>query len=270
MSKYSSKPSVYARTGTRKAKRDREIAFLRRRLEAERRHSAKLERQVASLKQELQECRAYDTDNPLRRIRHRPSTEERHREAAAKRAFRYRNGSYVRYLWDALTDSFLLRMASRLFAYLRRLRVVNMIITIALAIGAVAVVTVVSAAVLPFLLVGTLGLAMLAALRSRRMNVILRRELNDRHIRVIVLPRGAAQASDSFSARQARAMAGEENVAVVVITPYLLSTRGFGGHGQFFTARRECSDLYLVRRHYYFILRRRVLDVVDTNMTVIY
>ena len=39
---------------------------------------------------------------------------------------------------------------------------------------------------------------------------------------------------------------------------------------KYFTARQEGNDLYIVRCHYYFILRRRVLDVLDPHMTVIY
>jgi hypothetical protein len=65
-------------------------------------------------------------------------------------------------------------------------------------------------------------------------------------------------------------MAAEEGVTVIVVTPYTVSGRGLGGRGRFFTARREADHLYVVRRHYFFTLRRRVLDRLDGEITVVY
>ncbi len=253
-----------------KGHKDREIARLRRELAEERRHTAQLERQVSALKKELQISLARDEDSPWRRLRHRPRPEDQLRETAARRAHRYRKGSYLRYLWEAIMESWPIRTLSWLLTYLRRLRVVRLVITIVLAIGAVAVVTVVSAAVLPFLLFGAVGLAMLAAMRSRRMNAILRSNLEGRHIRVLIPTRGTSLAPDAYFIRHARAMAADDGAAVIIVTPYLLSAKGPNGRRAFFTARTEGGNLYLVRRHYYFILRRHVLDAIDTHMTVVY
>ncbi len=267
------------RGGTQKSRRDQEIERLRRELERERRHSAKLEREVSALRRELQEMEAEDRDNPFRRLkqmkRERGRTDEKMRSSAALRASHYRKGSYLRYLFETVAESFPVQVISQLVLYLRRLRVVRMVVTIVLAVGAVVLVSVLSAAALPFLLVGTAVLFLLAWLQSRHMNDKLKEALAGRHIRVLVPERGVGlirrgETERSFFIRQAVAMAAEEGVAVLVISPYLLSGRGLGGKGAFFTARREETDVYLVRRHYYFILRRRVLDVVDPRMTVIY
>ena len=61
-----------------------------------------------------------------------------------------------------------------------------------------------------------------------------------------------------------------DGVAVLVVSPYPLSSRGLGGKGGFFTARREAEGLYLVRRHYFFMLRKRVLDALEQDITVVY
>ncbi len=285
------RPTSARRQSTQKSSRDREIAELRRELEQERRHAARLEREVASLREELRMHTAVtERDKPLSRLRSRPSMEDRLREDAGHRAAHYRERSFIRYLFEAVMESAPVAIITRLLLYIRRLRVVQLILTLGLAVGAVVLVTLLSAAALPILIFGSGTLAILAAVRSRRANIRLRAALEGEHIRVLIPPRGqslpkarrksrkATASADGFEVtevtpffvRQAYAMAAEEGVSVVVVSPYLLSTRGLGGTGGYFTARREAEGLYLVRRHYYFILRRHVLDALDADMTVIY
>ena len=65
-------------------------------------------------------------------------------------------------------------------------------------------------------------------------------------------------------------MASEEGVAVLVVSPYLISRRGLGGTGGFLTARKEGEEVFLLRRHYYFLMRQRVLDSFAGEVTVVY
>ncbi len=252
-----------------KGQKDREIARLRCELTVERRRAAKLEREVSDLKRTLQAHDAAKKHRPLQRKR--PTTKEALLLSQAnQRAHHYRKGSFFRYLWESVMESAPVQLLSKLIQYLRRIRAIQLILTILLALTAVVTVAVVSAAVLPFLLFGTVLLAMLALMRSRRMNRILRKELTDRRIRIMIPPRGHSLSKDSFFLRNARAMTAEVGVTVIVVTPYLVSNRGINRKGSFFTARKGTDNLYFVRRHYFFILRRRVLDILDSDITVIY
>ena len=254
-------------------RKDREIALLRRELASERRENARLERELSDLRRELQAGQLTTQDQPLRRLRYRIRGEQRQErllDEANRRAHHYRKRSFLRYLWESVMESAPIAVITRLVQYLRRVRVVQIILSLVLAVGAVVAVAILSTAVLPFLFFGTALLTMLATLRSLRMNRILEREFLGKHIRIMVPPRGAALTESSFFIRNAHAMASEKESVVVVITPYLVSRRGLGGKGGFFTARKETDNLYLVRRHYFFILRRRVLDALDGAMTVIY
>lgn len=188
---------------------------------------------------------------------------------AGRRAQHYRRSSFVRYLWESVMDSTPVQVITRLVIYLRRVQVVRMTATVLLAAGAALLVAILSAALLPFLFFGTGVLSILALLQSRRMNRKLRQALDGRRVRVFIPPRGGALNANSFFIRNARAMA-DEGVAVIVVTPYLVSARGLGGRGGFFTARREADGLYLVRRHYFFFLRRHVLDSLEEPITVVY
>lgn len=252
-----------------KGQKDREISRLRRELTAERRHTAKLEREISDLRRAL---KAHETADTRRSLRHK---QQAPKEAlllsqANQRAHHYRKGSFLRYLWESIMESAPVQLLSKLIQYLRRIRAIQLILTILLTLAAVVTVAVVSAAVLPFLFFGTALLAMLALMRSRRMNRILRKELTDRRIRIMIPPRGTAFLPDSFFLRNANAMASEIGVTVIVVTPYLMSNRGLRRKGSFFTAHKEIDNLYFVRRHYFFILRRRVLDTLDSDITVIY
>ena len=251
-----------------KGQKDREISRLRRELAHERQRAAKLEREVSDLKRTLQAHGATEK-RPLRR-KQQLSREAVLLAQANQRAHHYRKISFLRYLWESVMESAPVQLLSKLIQYLRRMRAVQLILTVLLALTAVVTVAVVSAAALPFLLLGAALAAMLALLRSRRMNRILRKELTDRRIRIMIPPRGHCFSENSFFLRNARAMAAEVGVTVIVVTPYLVSNRGINRKGSFFTARKETNNLYLVRRHYFFILRRRVLDTLDGDITVIY
>ena len=256
-----------------RGRKDREIARLRRELAAERKHTARLERELSDLRRDIKANTPAATDQPLRRLKQQAAgthKEERLLDAANRRAHHYRKGSFLRYLWESVRESAPVQVVSKLVHYLRRVKLIQTVLTVLLALGAVVAVAIVSATILPFLFFGTSLLTMLALLRSRRMNRILRHELTDRRIRIMIPPRGGSLDRGSFFIRNARAMAAEENVTVIVVTPYLVSCRGLGGKGRFFTARKETDDLYLVRKHYFFVLRRKVLDILDGEITVVY
>ena len=252
---------------------ERALRLLRRELDKERRHSAALEREVAVLKEKIKYGEEKSSDGRRRRrkgVDPQVAARDKMRESAARRAHHYRRSSYFRYLFESMMESLPVRIISKLMTYLRRLRVIQIVAAILTAIGTIALVTVVSAALLPFLIIGSLVLAIGASLRSRHMNRVLRRTLEGKHLRVFFPPRGASWAPDSFFMRQARAMAAEEGVAVVIVSPYSISRRGAGKKRFYFTARRDGEDLYVVRRHYFFTFRKKVMDVVDPNVTVIY
>ena len=250
--------------------RARELSRLKSELATERRRTARLEREIADLKRQL------NIVNPSKPLRRRRKAEADRKEvllldAASRRAHHYRKSSFLHYLRGTVAESAPIRLFSKLLAFLRRIRIVQMLFALLSVVIALVAVVSVSAVVLPILIFGAVLLWFLARLRSRRMNRILQQELtHHRRIRVMIPPQKAVFQPNSFFARNARAMATEEDTAILVVTPFLFSRRGLGGRGDFFTARKETEGLYLVRRHYFFLLRRRVLDTLSANLTIIY
>ncbi len=255
---------------------NRSLRRLRRELDKERRHGAALEREVASLKEEIKRLEDRDSETISFRRNRRKQADPRAlagnkmREAASRRAHHFRRSSYLRYLFESMMESLPMRILSTLLTYLRRLRVVRVVATIVIAVGTVLLVTILSAAMLPFLLLGTAFLAIWAGIRSNRMNRFLKCALQGKHLRVFFPPRGSSFAAQSFFIRQIRAMAQEADVAILIVSPYSLSRRGVGKKRFYFTARQDSENLYMVRRPYFFFVRKRVLDLVDSDMTVVY
>ena len=252
-------------------RKDREIARLRSELASERSRSAKLEREIAALKRELQEQAL--PRKPIHRLARRNKSkrrEDRLLDRANRHARYYRKRSFFRYLLDSFRESSFMRVARQVYLYLRRFRLLQTIIAILLAAGAVTAVALVSPLAVLILLLVTILPTAFTLWRFHCANQLLRRELRDGRIRILIPMRKQALEPNSFFLRNARAMAAEEKVTVIVVTPYVFSQRGAGRKGAFFTARKDADGLYMVRRHYFFTLRRKVLDVLDGEITVIY
>ncbi len=256
---------------TNMERKDEELRRLRQRLDMERRANARLKRELTDLRRDIQARQS--EEKPLTRFRRRAGKarrEERLLGEATRRARHFRKPSFLRYLWESVMDSAPVAFIVGLWRYMRRVRVAQTVLSLAVAVGAVTAVAVLAAALLPFLLAGAGALTLWVALGSRRMNRRIKKELAGRRVRVLVPPRGRALEEGSFFVRSARDMAAAAGVTVLVVTPYVFSRRGLGGGGRFFTARKETEGLYLVRRHYFFILRRQVLDALEGEVTVVY
>lgn len=259
-------------TAMKQSKNEREVSRLTRELQKERQTSARLRREVADLHRELEWRHTPAEPAPLLR-RRKARTPEQARAAllaeAASNATRFRTRTYLGFLTKIVKGSSLFGFVSQVVAYMRRLQVVRIVATVLTVILTTAVVSAVYVAALPFLITGAAAGLLVARLTSRSMNRIMRRELAGRRVRVFVAPDRLSLNRDSMYLRNLRAMA-EENVAIILVSPSAFSGRGLGGRGPYFTARREAHDLYIVRKHYYFMLRRHVLDSVCQSVTVVY
>lgn len=223
---------------------------------------------------------AQDRHLPPRRLSKDPQKRVRARlYAQGKLARHYDRRSYLLFLADRFTDSAFFLWWSRAWAYARRIRLARTAIFVSTVILAAtqtsALFVLISAtylALLPFLLMGIGLCVLISLLHARTVNRRMRTALEGRHIRVLFpsLRSSFDNRTQAFFFASARAMAAEPNTAVIVVSPHLLSPKGFGGHRMFVTARREAPHLYLVRNYYYFTLRRRILDSVDPDMSILY
>lgn len=245
------------------------------------RENAALRRQVASLRKNNSEYALHQDTPPFRGNRKRG--EQAHilalLRSRRRRAHHYDKPTYLRFLIDCFTDSTFYTWWTRVLSYVRRIRLVRTIglilVLVFTAVQTSALFVVFSAVyltLLPFLVLSS-GLGLLASvLHARTVNRRLQARLAGQHIRILLPSRAVDFTPDAqpFFFASARQMATEPKTAVIVVSPYAWSTKGFRGHRMFVTARHEGDGLYLVRKYYYFILRRQVLDTLDPHLSILY
>ena len=95
--------------------------------------------------------------------------------------------------------------------------------------------------------------------------------MRDKNITVFFPPRERAFDYDSFLCGFARDQAGRDNSAVVIVSPYSINSLGLErSKKSYFICRKDGKNIILVRKSYYFSLKRNVLDKVSASVTEIY
>jgi len=157
-----------------------------------------------------------------------------------------------------------------LLAYLRRIRTVALILRIGgvvltvLETGALVLLsTALFVVILPVLGALMSGILLTALLESRRSNRVLSSRLRKKDVIVLFWD----LRSEGFQLQNARDLA-KRGKAVLLVSPYWISAKGLH-HAHFYTTfREEGQNLYLIRRYYYFSLRKHVLT--HENATYVY
>lgn len=164
------------------------------------------------------------------------------------------------YVCDIFTHAPLYSHWQNLLALFRRfrmfaliLRVLTVVLTI-LQTGALVILsTAIFVVILPIMLILTIAILFTAFFNSRRSNRRMEELLADRRIYVLFL----TERENPFLTCNAKDLA--VTGAVIVVSPYWLSPKGLC-RGKFYsTLRQEYPNVYLVRRYYFFNLRKHVL-----------
>ena len=200
------------------------------------------------------------TDSPNERARRICAATQ-----ARRRSFSHK--SFLQHAWSSLREATLYTRIKRLVAYFRRVRLVAVILRIAGAIltlleaGAlVLLTTVLLLLLLPPLLLFSLAVLLTVLVEAPRKNRALLQSTEGKRIYVLFLP---THGGDFFKAN-ARALAAQKNTAVIVVSPFWFSSRGLSHKRFYCTVRREYENVYLVRRYYFFSLKRHVLQQHNT------
>lgn len=177
------------------------------------------------------------------------------------------------YLYDAVTHTSLYTHWQKMLSWARKFRAVSItwqVLTLLLAVLETGALVILSTAlflvILPILFALMLGILITAAIESGRTNRQMQKRLTEKQICVLFMP---SDPSPYFS-RHARALA-TDGFCVLIVSPYFLSSRGLDIPDRatqkprfYCTARREGKNLYLVRRYYFFSLRKNVLSKCRT------
>lgn len=166
---------------------------------------------------------------------------------------------------------------ARYVKYFRRFRIITTAFRVTpwilLAISTNTLLYVVAAVVVflvPILLLGLLSLVGSALLRYRGINERMADKLRGKTVYVLFPLRNGEFASGSFWRANARDLAARDASSVIVVSPYLISPHGLEDGNFYFNVRTEGENIFLVRRHYFFSLRKNVLTQCVGRLILIY
>lgn len=188
-----------------------------------------------------------------------------------ERAYRNRKMAtgtgFLKYAWETLRAAAFYEQWLRILSYLRRLRLVALILrlgTILLTVlqtGALVLLTTVLFLIaIPVLIFFTLGILLTALLESRKTNRTLSRLLCGKKVYVLF----ATDSPTPFFIGNARQLSSLKDTAVLIVSPFWLSSKGILRKGFYGTARREAQNIYTLRRYYFFSLQKQVLRHLET------
>lgn len=173
---------------------------------------------------------------------------------------------FLSFVYHGIVDAPLYERWKAFLAYLRRFRAVAVVLRVVtlffafLETGALVILgTALFLVILPLGGALMLGILLTALLETRRINQRMRQVLTGKRVHVLFLPRGRAD----FLRAHARSLA-DAGEAVILVSPYWISSRGLNQKGFYFTLREEAPNLYLIRQYYFFSLKRKVLSRVPT------
>ena len=185
---------------------------------------------------------------------------------------RYAASTYGKYLFLSVKESSVGRLTRRIVIFFRRLRIFRLVINILLILLTAVLASAFFVTAIPVLILSAVTTLFAVIFNARSTNRRMAKALHGKHIRVVIPPDHTTLGEDSFLERCAKDMAQDPHTAVIIVSPHLLSPRGLGGHGLYFTARSENAKdaVFLVRKGYYFILKRQVLTKLDPHLTIIF
>lgn len=165
------------------------------------------------------------------------------------------------YVYHLVTHAPLYSHWQRLLALLRRFRTVAFlwrILTVTVTVietGALVILTTaIFLVILPISTALMLGVLLTARIESRRTNRQMRDRLREKSVYVLFL----AATDNGFLWQNAKDLAASGK-AVIVVSPFWISPKGMKKGHFYFTLRREAPNVYLIRRYYFFSLRKHVL-----------
>ncbi len=184
---------------------------------------------------------------------------------------------YPRYLYDSLRRSSPFRIWSRVMTYFRRFRFLSVIFRAAAQIiafietSAILIVTsTIFVVTLPLLLIALLASSIVTRTRGRRLNRRLAAELKDKRIFVFFPSASPEPGYGSVMHATVEQLGGREGCVCFVVSPHTVSSRIFGQRGMFFLMRQPSENVFYIRRSYYFLLRRDVLDSLGERVSMIF
>lgn len=249
---------------------------------ADQRHTIKaLKKENRILRAELKRLsriiRANSVDNELKKVSR--SESDIAWQSKEKEASLLSSSSYVKYLVSKITGGSLFSYSKKAMGYFRKFKLVSTVmrtVSSVLAILGTGAFFIFLSGTLVFII--PLIVAFCAAIyffgtvsRARAFRRI-ERSVNGKSV-YIFFPDGSRPFEEGSCLRdtlEALSADTENQNFIIVISPFVFSTVGIGGNGFFPVARFEKNNVCILRRHSFFLLRKKILGPAEGRTTYVY
>ena len=238
-------------------------------LKAENRH---LRHEVAALKGELESSQ----DRLLRR-----KTADPHQALLSHQAQNevlFSKKRYFTYIIQLFSSTSIFNIYKKILAFLRRyslisttLKIVVAVLTVLQTSAIFVIATSASFLSIPFILVISYGVFFLAHINRKRNDAVNKKLLAHKKIFVFFPPKKRALSPESYFSGMVEEFSREADHICIVVSPHFWRNRGlFGNKKHYRFSRTESESILLVRRQYYFMLKKNILNESSNEITEIY
>ena len=198
-------------------------------------------------------------------------------EGRRERLMSVRN--YPKYLISLVKSTSFWLLCQRGLSFFRKFRLISWILRIVTRIviwaeTSVAFIAWISATIviLPFLALLSAASLFIALFRSKNANKHFEELLGGKKVYILFASKKQLSKRGEkvgFFVQNVRELALRDSVCIVV-SPHFFGREGIGGSDFYVTARKESENIYMVRKNYYFMLRRVVIERVASEIICIY
>ena len=189
------------------------------------------------------------------------------------------SSSYVRYLVSKITGGSLFSYSKKAMGYFRKFKLVSSVMRTAssiLAILGTGAFFIFFSGTLVFVIPLTVAFCMtiyfLGTISRARAFRKIEQAIKDKNV-FVFFPNGARYFEDDAPLRKTIDLISRDNENdnfIIIISPFVFGTKGINRDGFYTIARFENNNLCIVRRHSFFLLRKRLLGPAEARTTYVY
>ncbi len=186
--------------------------------------------------------------------------------------------TYFSYVWTHLRHTSFFNIYSRILSYMRKyafvtttLKIVSLLFVAVEAVILIVISTSAFVASLLFTLIMSQSLMLLSLFTRKKQNRRNLARLTNKNIYIFFPPKGKVFEGNSyFHYFVDECIKGRRDYAVIV-SPYIFNSKGiFSEKSPYHSARLDKEKVLIVRKNYYFTLRKNVIDTSAASVTEIY
>lgn len=189
-----------------------------------------------------------------------------------------RSDNYFTYLYKTVKLSSIYGIFDRLVTYFRRIRligtVVNVITFILTLLRTGTMIIVYGVLILLFIPITILLSALVPAfsmITSSKSNKLMKEQLSGKDVYIFNPSRSSDFEQSAFFSANVRSLAELDNSAVIVVSPYFLKSIPNSTRENInFSISKDAPNIYFIRRYYYFVLFKKVLQKYCKELIYIY